>query len=112
MGKIGRNKGFSVHYPHLGTGRHGLVGGKAVTPLPLNPPSAPEKERGRGALLHGAAEPLRFIPLNSMGRDKKQTLVFDGIFVGKKEFITNCSGRWLLPWLQTPHPIATKTFKQ
>ena len=88
------------------------MGGKAATPLPLNPPSAPEKERGRGALLHGAAESLRFLPLNSIGRDKKQILVFDGIFVGKKELITNCSGQWLLPRLQTPHPIATTTFKQ
>ena len=75
MGKIGRILEFSVHYPHIGTGRHGLVGGKAATALPLNPPSAPEKERGRGALLpiRGAAESLSFLPENGMGRDQKQT---------------------------------------
>ena len=75
MGEIGRILESSVHYPHIGTGRHGLVGGKAVTALPLNPPSAPEKERGRGALLpiRGAAESLSFLPENSMGRDQKQT---------------------------------------
>lgn len=75
MGEIGRIQEFSVHYPHIGTGRHGLVGGKVATALPLNPPSAPEKERGRGALLpmRGAAESLTFLPEDSMGRDQKQT---------------------------------------